>query len=245
MATPTSYLQTLSQDEAIAFIRSLQKVKSHLSGELEWMTQQVEQKTTQLQGIETLLAEAIALGFISPGSDATADVTTAKTIASPPPSQTVSPAVGDGLSNGSHAAKSDLDTAPLNRTTSTTTSPKSVPPMSAMTKKANEAKAKKPSSSLKSAGRESQSKAYKELRELLVPKFRNKTFTDVVAHVLSSAAKPLHLDELLSEMYGTLSTQDFKRAKVSLANVLSVGKNEGKWKNLGQGMYAANSVASS
>jgi len=58
VATPTSYLQTLSPAEARAFITSLGQVQSHLQQELEWMNQQMQQKTMQLQGIETLLAEA-------------------------------------------------------------------------------------------------------------------------------------------------------------------------------------------
>lgn len=61
----TSYLQTLPKSEATAFVASLQKVKEHLDQELQWMNEQVQQKTTQLDGIETLLSEAAALGLLS------------------------------------------------------------------------------------------------------------------------------------------------------------------------------------
>lgn len=73
--------------------------------------------------------------------------------------------------------------------------------------------------------------------------FQGKTFTDSVAQILENAPKPLHLNELLAQMYEGLSDQDYERAKISLASVLSVGKKEGKWQNLGQGMYAGNAVA--
>lgn len=66
-----SYLQTLAKEEAIAFVTSLQKVKEHLSHELQWMNGQVQQKTIQLQGIDTLLSEAVGLGLLPPDAVAT------------------------------------------------------------------------------------------------------------------------------------------------------------------------------
>ncbi|XGV98046.1 MAG: hypothetical protein ACAF41_03730 [Leptolyngbya sp. BL-A-14] len=63
-----SYLHTLAKEEAIAFVTSLQKVKEHLSHELQWMNGQVQQKTIQLQGIDTLLSEAVGLGLLSPNA---------------------------------------------------------------------------------------------------------------------------------------------------------------------------------
>jgi len=62
--SPTSYLQTLADDETIAFVTSLQSVKAYLGQELQWINEQAQQKTMQLQGIETLLSEALARGLM-------------------------------------------------------------------------------------------------------------------------------------------------------------------------------------
>ena len=77
-----SYLQTLAKGEAIAFVASLQKVKEHLSHELHWVSEQVQQKTVQLQGIETLLTEAVELG-LTPSSTSTQDLTAGSRETSP------------------------------------------------------------------------------------------------------------------------------------------------------------------
>ncbi|EKQ66883.1 hypothetical protein OsccyDRAFT_4693 [Leptolyngbyaceae cyanobacterium JSC-12] len=265
MATPTSYLQTLSQDEAIAFITSLQKVKVYLSSELEWMTQQVQQKTTQLQGIETLLSEAISLGLLT--SDANLPPDAGIGIPTPPAStvKLSSASINDSPPNGNAASTLNLETASShpaapsipsvsasatpqasnNKNQTVNSSSTQSPVKSTVSHKSSVAKTKGSGSSLKSASKGSRLTKNKELRELLVPRFRGGTLTDAVAQILENATKPLHLNELLSEMYGTLSADDFKRAKVSLANVLSIGKNEGKWKNLGQGMYTSNTTAKS
>ncbi|PSB30855.1 hypothetical protein [Stenomitos frigidus] len=82
-----SYLQTLAKDEAVAFVASLQKVKEHLSHELHWVNEQVQQKTIQLQGIETLLSEAAGLGIApsytasTPGLTASASEVSASSVA--------------------------------------------------------------------------------------------------------------------------------------------------------------------
>ncbi len=81
-----------------------------------------------------------------------------------------------------------------------------------------------------------------ELREFLLPKFKGNALTDVVAQILASATKPLHLNDLLTEIYGTLPPQTAEKAKNSLANVLSTGKKQGKWHNLGDGRYAAKAI---
>ncbi|PZV11712.1 MAG: hypothetical protein DCF22_13815, partial [Leptolyngbya sp.] len=57
---------------------------------------------------------------------------------------------------------------------------------------------------------------------------------------LEDANKPLHLNDLLEQMYGKVSDQTFQRAKVSLANVLSTGMGKGRWKSAGKGFYAGN-----
>ena len=118
-----SYLQTLPKDEAIALAASLQKVKEHLSHELHWMNEQVQQKTVQLQGIDTLLSEAAGLELASPHTLPTPETTggaseisaseisdaavteavlssVSQATASPPDQATLA------VANGSHAAAS-------------------------------------------------------------------------------------------------------------------------------------------
>ena len=48
-----------------------------------------------------------------------------------------------------------------------------------------------------------------------------------MTQVLTQAADPLHLDQLVSEMYEDISGEDLRRVKGALANVLSKGKK--KW----------------
>ncbi|MDX2242519.1 MAG: hypothetical protein NW224_17670 [Leptolyngbyaceae cyanobacterium bins.302] len=280
MATPTSYLQTLSRNDAIAFIDSLQRVKSHLSGEIQWMHQQVQQKTVQLQGIETLISEAIELGLLtaeasstdgslSLPSVATEHLTTEDIISSVIESDESDefdrvPNNGNGVLNptspgaSSTAVSSSVPTltpitagatkAKSNRKNTKNSTPSKPKAQTASTNKTGSNKtksspAKKAGSSQRLASKVSKPSNTQELKNLLLPKFAGKTLTDAVAQILGEATKSLHLNDLLSQMYGDLSAQDFKRAKISLANVLSIGKKEGKWQNLGDGLYAANSVA--
>jgi len=271
VANSTSYLQTLDRKEAIVFVASLEKVKSHLTQELEWLNEQVQQKTVQLQGIETLLSEAVALGL--PVSDA---------LATESASEAPSPISDDtdlddsdandldsdevesdhAYNNGAASPHLEADYSTVSASAATPTSStasKSAKSTSKQSSPRKKGDAKVKQSSTRKPGKTQAKKTASptigsksrtssglvELRELLVPKFQGRTLTDVVSQVLESANKPVHLNDLLTEMYGDLSDRDLKRAKVSLANVLSVGKKENKWQNLGQGMYAANSVAPS
>lgn len=272
MATPTSsYLQTLPQDDAIAFVASLQKVKDHLSRELQWMKQQVQQKSIQLQGIETLLSEASMLGLLEASSASMGSM----------PTDTVTAAIAPLSSSGQVALAVDESAnsptatdADLVSETATSMSVPSTPnalvsestPATAQTTqgstalpgaksakssgsnswkpnpsrrvaKSTVAKSVKSSKSLKG-----KADSNRDMRELLLPKFADKSLRETVSEVLRTANKPLHLNEIVIEMYGLLPDDDFKRAKVSLMNVLSTGKKEGAWQNLGQGMYAANAT---
>lgn len=255
MTTPTSYLQTLSKDDAIAFVTSLQKVKDYLQSEVAWMSEQVQQKTIQLQGIETLLSEAVTLGL--PGADAPSELTqtpeedTASTDLEDETHSTTPNSLDNldtiAASNGSAAP--DEDTLSHTSKTSSSTRKRKVAPKaqpqakSTATQKTSIAGAKGGKSSPKSTGKPKSSGRRADLRELLLPQFAGKSITDAVAQVLTKQGKELHLNQLLTELYGTLSHQDFGRAKVSLANVLSVGKKEGKWQNNGNGLYRANAGA--
>jgi hypothetical protein len=246
--TSTSYLQSLPDDEATVFLVALQKVKDHLSEELQLLNQQVQQKTMQFQGIEALLAEATAkeLAKQEPSSTATRDAASLNllgTIAPPPPADesqlpatngAIAAAPADGVTTATQvqktvktptAAKAKSSSKAATASKGSTTTKKKTP--------ANpKAKAKKPSTAKGS-----------ELRKLLQPQFQDKTFGDAVSEILEQANQPLHIDELIDALYGELSDRDYERAKVSLANVLSVGSGKGRWRNVSKGMYAGNTVA--
>ncbi|NEQ48368.1 MAG: hypothetical protein F6K00_34495 [Leptolyngbya sp. SIOISBB] len=259
MATPTSYLQTLSSAEASAFIASLQKVQAHLQKELAWMNQQVQQKTVQLQGIETLLTEASMLGHLETNTDMVAAPDTPDVQTTPEP--TMEPAAAETAAPpqaepaGTNDVEADVDASEGVPAQESASSPAEIaaPPATAQGKKTASkpsAKAKSPkSSSVKATTKkqpstktQSRSKARKtraqpKSRALLRPEFADTSLTDAVTQVLTQAAEPLHLDQLVSELYEDISGEDLKRIKKALANVLSEGKKTGKWRNVGNGVY--------
>jgi len=263
-----AYLQTLPSNEAIALVTSLQKVKEHLTEELDWMNQQLQQKTTQLQGIETLLAEADSLGLTQ--SDATTSTPTAKTKATTSSTSSTKPKTTAKKTTSAPVA------APENGTTSNGDVPPAFDPMLALSSvldnlppkaeaeakaeiapktspkpqtkaKVEKAPASSPTKDNKPAAPKASSKAkptgkQKELRELLVKKYQDKTFGEIAEELLTRANKPIHVNELVKEMYGNLSEADSKRARLALTKLLSAGKMEGKWQSIGQGVYAAKGV---
>jgi len=238
-----AYLQTLPSDEAIALVASLQKVKDHLAEELEWMNQQVQQKTIQLQGLETLLAEASSLGLAKAGS---------RKVAAPPAEVLKDGTTENDQVGGTSGSLSTLTSALDHLPAKTSQKPKEI---SKEVRSKPQTKAKAPTrvetrptkgkqtSSTQIRRTRSPSNRPKELRDLLVKKYQGKTFGDIADQLLTRANKPVHVDDLMLEMYGNLSPADYKRAKLALAKLLSAGKIEGKWQSLGQGTYAANGVA--
>jgi hypothetical protein len=262
VATPTSYLQTLSSAEASAFVTSLQKVQAHLQQELAWMDHQIQQKTMQLQGIETLLAEALTLSHLETdaGMSATpdaSDVKTAQTTKASAPAPAAAEAVAPteakpSGANGTGAiadASEQVSTqasasppAPVAATSETAQSEKTAPKPSAKAKsqKSSSAKAttkKKPAAKTQSRSKASKAQAQPKSRALLRPEFADETLTDAVTQVLTQAGEPTHIDQLVSELYENVSGEDLKRIKGALANVLSKGKRSGKWRNVGNGVY--------
>lgn len=256
VATPTSYLQTLSAEDASAFITSLQKVQTHLTSELEWMNQQVQQKTIQLQGIETLLAEASTLGLLETGEVTVSDGVAAN-------DQTVTAQEGEPEA-AENSAPTTPEAPPADNAEATSESGQAVAaPASASTEASQpEQKASKPPARAKSrttgskavtkkkpiATSRSRSKAgtaksQKDSRVLLRPEFANDSLADAVIRILAQAETPLHINQLVKEMYGDVMGEDLKRVKASLANVLSKGKRTGKWQNVGNGLYQIKTVS--
>lgn len=243
--SPTSYLQTLDKNEAIAFIASLQKVKGHLNHELQWITAQADQKTTQLQGIEAILTEAITLGLISdsPADSAHSNIS----LPNSPVEMPLSSFNGSGGLEDINAMDVEDEDESTTETDSNSDRRKVNHSTSAAqlstAKKSRGSKAKSTSAAKKSAGKASLSAKSPDLKHFVRVEFQEHSFTDAVSQILEESSEPIGLSDVIAKLYGDLSNQDYQRAKISLTNVLSTGKNKGKWKSIGRGMYASNAVA--
>ncbi|MBM0741261.1 hypothetical protein JOY44_06450 [Phormidium sp. CLA17] len=249
--SPTSYLQTLDKKEAIAFIASLQKVKEHLTHELQWINAQAEQKTTQLQGIEAILVEAVTLGLISTSpTDSTSsdDSLTNSSVEMPLSSSNGSAALFDiNTTSADVEDAEDEDELPAitdsksDRPKAANSKPKSVAQSTAQ--KSRGSKAKSTGATKKSTSKASLLAKSPDLKHFVKAEFQEQSFTDAVSQILEESSKPIGLSDVIAKLYGDLSNQDYQRAKISLTNVLSTGKNKGKWKSIGRGMYASNATA--
>ncbi len=252
MATSTSYLQTLAKDEAIAFVASLQKVKDHLSQEVQWMNEQAQQKTTQLQGIETLLSEASALGLVTSEPDSIPEVTPESVVE-------LADAIELAAAESGSTASSD-EPEPVAAAIAALPAKKTSTKQQGSQEKAKPGKtpgskpstatqtttAKKPSKpAAPPVGKTNQRGKTSNLQRFLKNQWSDKALTEAVGEVLNSASAPLSTDEVMAELYDGLSKEDYNRAKNSLANILSVGRSKGTWKSTGRGRYAGNAVATS
>jgi hypothetical protein len=237
MTSPTSYLQTLPQTEANAFVTSLQKVKEHLSQELGWISTQLQQKTVQLQGIEAILSE-----FGSPAAEPdAAPVTVVEGLTSG--NTSVSRLLDLETSSSAQAAPSAESAAarrPGRKPSSTS---------KAATKSATKASPKSTTKSKQGAVKPGKAKASASatepnaLRPFLQAAFQNQSLSDSIVQVLSNSAEPLSADNLMVELYEGLSSEDYKRAKRSLTNILSTGRSKGKWRSAERGLYTNNASA--
>jgi hypothetical protein len=256
--SPTSYLQTLADDETIAFVTSLQSVKAYLSQELQWINEQSQQKTMQLQGIETLLSEALARGLLPTDAGSVPIPLSAADPSTPMVTTDVATGESDldipNPSNGGTASSESSDgvtaaIAALPNPTSSksrggkvksaqTKTPRSS--KSGKTPKASAAKTKRSPSSVSKASRTGKSS---ELNQFLRGQFRGKVLIESVSEILDRASAPLNTDEIMAELYEDLSTEDYQRAKHSLANILSMGKSKGTWQSAGRGRYAGKARA--
>jgi hypothetical protein len=248
VTSPTSYLQTLDKDEAIAFVDSLQKVKEHLNHELQWITTQAEQKTTQLQGIEAILIEAVTIGLITnlpSDSEASNDSLTDLSAEMPVSNSNGSVAVADINDIAEDDLTDELTTVAglkSDRDRGADAKPKSAPQTSKV-QKPRTSKAKSTSTARKSTSKAKASSKSPDLKHFVRSEFQEQSFTDAVLQILEGSSEPIGLSDVIAKLYGDLSSQDYQRAKISLTNVLSTGKNKGKWKSIGRGMYASNAVA--
>jgi hypothetical protein len=259
--SPTSYLQSLADDETTAFVVSLRNVKVHLSQELQWIDEQMQQKTVQLQGIETLLSEALSLGLIATDADPTLGDTSATFV---PSSQISLANAGTDQSNlelsaaanggvfrrdqsidsidsiaaaiaalpDQTSAKQPSDQASGRAKTSRDAKPAPTKTSAAKTQRSNLSSSK--------TGRTGQSSG---LNQFLQSQFRGQALTESVSDILNRASEPLSTDDVMAKLYAGLSEEDYQRAKHSLANILSLGKSKGSWQSAGRGRYTGNAAA--
>lgn len=241
--SPTSYLQTLAKDEAIAFVASLQTVKDHLSQALLWLETQVQQKTVQLQGIETILSEANTLGLVvAVPHSIPAPNTHEGTVELPPTGdRSPLPAIATESVTAVIAAPTPKKPAkqPSRQPRNVVSAKASRDSKPAAATKTSTAKAKPskpatpPVSNVKQRGKAS------PLQRFLKSQWRDKALTEAVGDILAQAAVPLSTDAVMAALYDGLPTVAYDRAKHSLANTLSVGRSRGLWQSAGRGLYAA------
>jgi hypothetical protein len=265
--SPTSYLQTLADDETTTFVVSLQSVKAHLSQELQWINEQLQQKSMQLQGIETLLSEALALGLITTDVNTTSNHTPTRdtsTVIVPSTESVTTDAPTDEnnleipTATGGEAFKSDQS---IDSIDSIAAAIAALPDKKSSKQRGGQAKSdytKTTSGSKSSANakklpakaqqsKQSTSKASRTgktsgLNQFLQSQFRDKALTESVSDILSRAPAPLSTDDVMAKLYNGLSEEDYQRAKHSLANILSLGKSKGAWKSAGRGRYTCNAA---
>ena len=241
--SPTSYLQTLPSDEVTAFVASLLKVKQHLNHEIGWFSEQLQQKTVQLQGIEALLAESgvestianvgsILAGNTAPISDR--DI----------PSLDLAPSLGSPGQAQVSIATLDLEQPAQSAKLAKGKQPRSklAAQLASKTSKKGRGPAKSKAQTPKSSPETQVERS--ELRQFLQPQFRDTPLSAAIAQVLEKASEPLSPDNIASELYEGLSSEDYGRAKRSLVSVLSLGRSKGKWKSPGRGLYESATAAS-
>lgn len=251
------YLQTLAKDEAIAFVSSLQKVKEHLSHELQWMNEQVQQKTMQLQGIDTLLAEAVGLGLVPlhAASTATDDIKPSSvgavlsSVSQPTPSlsdpATLAAANGSNLASATALEDAAVSSSEALPSTST------APPQRGKQRQQSKSPQSKLEAKRPAAGKTNTPKAKpgrpphssteatsSGFQKFLQAGFQDQSMTDAVGEILTATKEPMNTDAIMAKLYDGLSDESYQRAKSSLSNILSVGKSKGKWKSPGRGLYA-------
>jgi hypothetical protein len=250
-----SYLQTLAKDEAIAFVSSLQKVKEHLSHELQWINGQVQQKTIQLEGIDTLLSEAVGLGLLAPnavstvateleqasspaalaatnGNSVTVEATTPTDAIAGTPSESTLTASAPPPKRGKQRQADNISSSKRKAKLPATGKPGAAK----TTSKATATKARKPGRPPQAASDSGKATDY-GFQQFLQASFQDQSMTDAVGAILAATKEPLNTDAIMAQLYAGLSGEPYQRAKSSLSNILSVGKTKGKWKSPGRGLY--------
>ena len=202
VTSPASYLHTLASDEATALATSLQRIKDHLYQELEWMKGQVEQKTTQLQGFDALLAEV-----------------TSREAQPSEPSVTAAPAIPSATQQSTSSAKRQEAAKKTPSKKTTRTAPKKTKAAASPT-------------------------AVRDIRQFLQNQFQGKPLAESVGEILDQVKAPITAKEVVAQLYKGLSGEAHKRAKHTIANVLTIGRNQGKWKSTGRGLYISNTATS-
>lgn len=226
------------------------------------METQVQQKTMQLQGLDTLLSEAEALGLAAAETHSTAETTS---VVNPPvpPALTATGASDvstlEPLPTENGSTSPGAATAPVMTAIGALSVKKPSKQSRGQQGKGEQAKAssdskssasiknstlpaKLPKPSTPSAGKTNQRGRTSGLQQFLKSQWRDKALTEVVSDILNRAAAPMSTDEVMAALYDGLPKDDYDRAKHSLANILSVGRSKGAWQSKGRGRYAGKAV---
>jgi hypothetical protein len=76
-------------------------------------------------------------------------------------------------------------------------------------------------------------------KEMLRTEFLNQTLADVIWQVLNSYKKPVNADGVAQVIFDTRDNAEYGRARNSLSTELRRGVKEGRWKQVGRGLFVA------
>jgi hypothetical protein len=76
-------------------------------------------------------------------------------------------------------------------------------------------------------------------KEMLRTEFLNQTLADVIWQVLNSYKKPVNADGVAQVIFDTRDNAAYGRARNSLSTELRRGVKEGRWKQVGRGLFVA------
>jgi hypothetical protein len=240
----------LATDDA-QLISKLQDVRDHLTQELQHLTAQVERKTLQLRGIESILEDArggSTNGKAAPEApaapvlevSANAPVVAAPATSPDPQPEPEAPAPEFEATEAVPEPEAIVPSAPVAeklRHAETSAAEKS-PPTAKSTAKSTKSKQSTPKSKQSTPKLEPSAKPT-ELRQALQPQFQGKTLAESIREVLATASEPLTAKDVVTELYEGLTIDDLKRATKTVATILGAGRTKGDWKSPGKGLYQA------
>jgi len=242
--TPASSLQILSPDDAITFVDSLQKVKSHLHDELDQIHVLFQRRKQLLETIDEILSEAVSIGLVDEHSvehQSLASVNRGNASSSPsvvPESlEVVDLTTEPEIANSADGAIGSTAVASTTTVTDTTTTPQ--PKRGRGRQTSSQPKHVKSVTAKPTKGEGRKSAEGRKLNQFLNPEFRDIGLVASIAQILTNSPEPLEIETIVATLYGSLSSSDYARAKRSIINTLSQGKSKGNWQSAGRGLYTA------
>ncbi|HEY9909792.1 MAG TPA: hypothetical protein V6D18_19545 [Thermosynechococcaceae cyanobacterium] len=241
----------LATDDA-QLISKLQDVRDHLTQELQHLTAQVERKTLQLRGIESILEDARggstngkAAAPEAPATpvlevSANAPVVAAPATSPDPQPEPEAPAPEFEATEAVPEPEAIVPSAPVAEKLHRAKTPAAerTPPTAKSTAKSTKSKPPAAKSKQSTPKLEPSAKPT-ELRQALQPQFQGKTLAESIREVLATASEPLTAKDVVTELYEGLTIDDLKRATKTVATILGAGRTKGDWKSPGKGLYQA------